>query len=277
MQAPFCENQARISMINLDPLLRDLPSCVHSVLESFPNPFDYSVLIKADKSKTTPVDIELQKRLQDLLVSHFPTVNAWGEESFIENCQVDYNCLNKGEHWVIDPLDGTTNFINDIPAFCTTMSLIVDGVVVAGVTYDPKRKELFYALKSKGVFFNGEKVSAAKQPTSLQECVTALDFKRLSPQLREKIASAQPYYSQRNFGSSGIEWAWLSINRVNVYLHGSQCLWDYASGLLFIQELGGVATNLHGESLHKLSLDKSSIIASQCPKLHQYWMEFLHK
>jgi myo-inositol-1(or 4)-monophosphatase len=264
-------------MINLDPLLKTLPEYIHAALNPFTQsrPASSTIITKEDASKTTSFDLELQEKLQELLVRLFPSFSAWGEESFIQNCKLEDQDINQGIHWVIDPIDGTTNFIHNIPAFCTTLSLIAEGEVIAGVTYDPNRKELFHTIKSQGAFFNHEKIPHKQGPVELKESIASVDFKRLGTNLRSHIAQQQPYYSQRNFGSSGIEWSWLSINRVDIYLHGSQSLWDYAGGLLAIRELGGVASDLNGNPIDKLSLEKTSILASQSASLHQEWLKII--
>lgn len=266
-------------MININPLLRDLPSCIHSVLDTFHDTESIQIFIKEDNSKVTQLDIELQRRLQDLLAHHFPAFHSWGEESFVQTNTNPETLLEKGPCWVIDPLDGTTNFIHNIPNFCTILSLIVDGEVIAGIIYDPNRKECFHALKSTGVFYNQQRVSVPKKyPKTLKESVIALDDDRLEENLRKYIINQQPYYSQRNFGAAGIDWAWLSINRFHVYLHGSQNLWDYASGLLFIKELGGVVTDLHGKDIKPpLSLEKQATLASLSPALHEAWLNILYQ
>lgn len=263
-------------MINITPLLRDLPMCVHEVLAKHHRLKTSDISAKKDNSYVTTVDIAMEHAIKRLLLTHFPSFDSWGEESFENEKNINNTALTE-TYWVIDPIDGTTNFIHNIPSFCTMLSLIVEGEVVAGIVYDPNRQEMFHALKSKGVFLNEEKILPRKNPPKeLKKSILAVDFKRLDQDIKKRVIVEQPYHSQRNFGSSGIELAWLGVNRVDVYLNGPQRLWDYSCGLLFMQELGGVITDLQGKKLNNpLTLNKRSVLACQSAHLHQQWLSFL--
>ncbi len=102
-----------------------------------------------------------------------------------------------------------------------------------------------------------------------------VDFKRLPAGLARRLISDPPYASQRNFGSSALEWAWVAAGRGHVYLHGGQKLWDFAAGSLILTEAGGFSCTLAGEPVFKSSLESRSVIAASGEALFRSWRDWL--
>jgi 3'(2'), 5'-bisphosphate nucleotidase/myo-inositol-1(or 4)-monophosphatase len=98
-----------------------------------------------------------------------------------------------------------------------------------------------------------------------------VDFKRVSHHLADELAVRPPYYSQRNFGSSALEWCFVAAGRLDVYIHGGQMLWDYAAGRLILQEAGGECAALDGGDLMAGPAVKRGVIAAASPGLFQQW------
>src|SRR5574337_806722 len=109
----------------------------------------------------------------------------------------------------------------------------------------------------------------------LPDAVAGVDFKRISHHLGDELAVRPPYFSQRNFGSSALEWCFVAAGRLDVYLHGGQMLWDYAAGRLILQEAGGEFAALDGDSLLAGPAVKRGVIAAASPGLFREWRAWL--
>jgi myo-inositol-1(or 4)-monophosphatase len=228
---------------------------------------------KADGSIVTEVDAALQNEIQSQLKHHWPNISMLGEE--MPNAE-QTSMLKHSEAglWVLDPLDGTTNFTTSFPIFGLSLAYVKGGKTIAAVIYDPNRKECFTAEIGKGAFLNGEKMGLA-QTDKLSNCVANVDYKRLTAELSNRLVSCPPYRSQRNMGSCVLEWCWLAANRIQLYLHGGQQLWDHAAGRLILAEAGGVATSLNGNEMVSNRLVKQSAIAASNPVLYEQWFAWI--
>jgi len=173
--------------------------------------------------------------------------------------------------WCIDPIDGTTNFANGIPLFAVSIAYLIDHEPVIGVVYNPITDESFYAARGAGAFLNGTELPLRAGATELRDAVAGVDFKRISHHLGDELAVRPPYYSQRNFGSSALEWCFVAAGRLDVYLHGGQMLWDYAAGRLILAEAGGIAEALDGGVLMSGPAIKRGVIAATSPALFAEW------
>ena len=151
-------------------------------------------------------------------------------------------------YWVVDPLDGTTNFSSGFLCFGISVALVITGKSRLAVVYDPVHKECFSAEAGGGAYLN-ERRMICNQTQRLAECIANVDYKRLVGELAVRLVHSPPYRSQRNLGSSVLEWCWLAAGRIQLYLHGGQKLWDFAAGYLILREAGGAATSLSGKPL----------------------------
>ena len=102
-----------------------------------------------------------------------------------------------------------------------------------------------------------------------------MDFKRLDPAIGTRLVRQTPYKSQRNIGSCALEWAWLAAGRVQLIIHGSEKLWDYAAGCLLLEEAGGVSETHNGETVFIESLETRSVLAASNPSLFRLWSDWL--
>jgi len=177
--------------------------------------------------------------------------------------------------WCIDPLDGTTNFVNGLPYFGVSVALIREGRSVLGVVFNPVAKETFSAELGRGAFLNGTKLQPCNSSKNLSEALAMIDMKRLNTSLASKLVIAPPYSSQRNFGASTLDWCYTAAGRYDVYLHGGQKLWDYAAGSLVLHEAGGRACNLDQDNFYQGDVWNRSVIASLDPALFQQWKNWL--
>src|SRR5690606_31541782 len=199
---------------------------------------------KTDGTLFSEADLESQRRFEREL----PGLLAGpvlGEEMELEHQQALWEEGRPGL-WCIDPIDGTTNFLNGIPFFAVSIAYLVDHEPRFGVVYNPVTDESFYAAKGSGAFLNGTRLPLRGTTTRLADAVAGVDFKRIPPELGQALSRKPPFYSQRNFGSSALEWCFAAAGRLDVYLHGGQMPWDYAAGSLILSEAGGIGMALDG-------------------------------
>jgi 3'(2'), 5'-bisphosphate nucleotidase/myo-inositol-1(or 4)-monophosphatase len=228
---------------------------------------------KADGSLFTEADLESQRRFIEALPQFLPG-DVLGEEMTAAEQGELWNEGARGL-WCIDPIDGTTNFANGIPLFAVSIAYLIDHEPVLGVVYNPITDESFYAARGAGAFLNGTELPLRAGATSLRDAVAGVDFKRISHHLGDELAVRPPYYSQRNFGSSALEWCFVAAGRLDVYLHGGQMLWDYAAGRLILAEAGGQAEALDGGHLMSGPAIKRGVIAATSPALFTEWSAWI--
>lgn len=229
--------------------------------------------IKRDGSLVTELDQRIQSQLKCSLISKWPQYGFIGEE--MDHADQVKTC-HQSEHgyWVVDPLDGTTNFTTGFLFFGVSLALVIDGLPILAVIYDPIREECFSAELGQGAFLNGKPMTCP--PTKrLGDCIANVDYKRLVAELAAQLVRCPPYRSQRNLGSSVLEWCWLAAGRIQLYLHGGQKLWDFSAGYLILQEAGGMATSLSGLPLDCSKLRKRSVVAAVNQQLLDQWVEWI--
>ncbi len=220
-----------------------------------------SYRLKKDGSLVTDADAAMQQAMINSLKKHWPDYVVLGEEMSEAEQQAQLDCGAAGL-WILDPLDGTSNFATGIPVFCVSIALVIKSEVVLGFIYDPVRDEAFSAIKGEGARLNNRELVSASAREYLDQCIAQIDFKRLSPEMRVCLSREHPYASQRNFGSGALDWCWLAAGRSQLYIHGGQKLWDYAAGQLILSEAGGIAKTFGGDKVFTQSLDTRSVMAS---------------
>ena len=228
---------------------------------------------KYDGSLCTEADIAAQnaltKKLQAIL-----NVPVLGEEM----TPTQQRALWKEGHdglWCIDPIDGTSNFVRGLSYFAVSVALVREGNSVLGVVYDPVANEMFAAEQGKGAFLNGEKMVGRAATGTLEQALASVDMKRLKKKLATQLASHPPYSSQRNFGASALDWCYTATGRYDVYLHGGQKLWDYAAGILILQESGGHVCCIENDNFADCDVWQRSVIAARDAKLFEEWKDWI--
>lgn len=233
-----------------------------------------TVAEKPDGSLVTSADHAVDTRLRRILGELFPGLPVLSEEQ--ARPAQEAILASDATFWLLDPLDGTTNFAGGMPFFAISLALVTADGVALGATYDPVRDELFSAARGEGLRLNGETLPARQRaPRELAQCTALVDYKRLPPRLATAMAVQAPYRSQRNLGACALEWAWLAAGRADLYLHGGQALWDSAAGSLMLSESGGRLSDLDGGAVFRRSLDKPSAVAACSPALHGQWLGWL--
>jgi myo-inositol-1(or 4)-monophosphatase len=232
-----------------------------------------AVEIKSDGTLLTEADTQMQIKTQEFLAQHWPQFAFLGEESSpSDQCK---SLKSSNGCWVLDPVDGTSNFASGIPFFSVSLALVIQGEIVAGLVYDPSREELFSARKGMGAYLNDLAIVAKTPKANLSQCIGIIDFKRLSPQLALELAQKAPFASQRSFGSVALDWCWIAMGRGQIYCHGAQNIWDYAAGWLILEESGGQSTTLDNEWVVTAQVSKRSAIAATTPQLFEEWQTYI--
>lgn len=215
----------------------------------------------------TNTDLKAEEKILSIIKEKFPTHNFYteeGEKTISDNL------------WVIDPLDGTTNFFHSFPHFCVSIAHIQQGKVDLGVICDPIRKELFHAEIGKGAFLNNKKITVS-DTAKLSEAllITGFAYERgeiLNRNLRfiEKFFSAG-IQGIRRTGSAALDLCYIACGRADGYWEFSLKPWDHAAGSLIVTEAGGKITKINGE---KYEIFKNDILVSNS-KIHEQMLEVL--
>lgn len=229
---------------------------------------------KEDGSIVTSADLAVQARLGEALAVLTPDIPLLAEE--MPAAQQAALLVDPGVTlWCLDPLDGTSNFAAGIPFFSVSLALIAGGAPMLGIVYDPLRDECFWAQRGLGAQVDHHPLRPAGEDTPLSRCIAMIDTKRLGVRARRFVVDP-PYRSQRSFGSVALEWCWLAAGRCQLYVHGRQALWDYAAGLLILEEAGGRAMTLDGAAVFTPQLATRTVFAASNARLFdeaRQWLE----
>lgn len=210
----------------------------------------------------TEVDRQSEALIKKLLQENFPEDRILGEEGGIEEPGRGGKEGQQPDLWIIDPLDGTTNFVQGLPFFSISVALQRGGDIVLGVVYDPNRDEIFYAHRNFGCWLNDKPIRVS-QETTLQESLVCTGFPyNLSPE-EETLFNIQDVAPRvrdlRALGSAALELAYVACGRLTGYWEWKLSPWDVAAGKLLVEEAGGCVTTCQGEPF---SLSSPSILAT---------------
>lgn len=240
----------------------------------------FSVSEKGRFDLVTDADHASQAAIREVILSQCPDHHFLGEETpAAERATLLHT---KEPLWVVDPLDGTTNYVHDLPCYAVSIGLVIDEWVQLGVIYDPVRDELFSAAKDQGAFLsqagNGKHRTPIRCSTtaSLKDALIAVGFPALL-RGKEYVIEAWKqfgYESQglRRTGSSAMNLAYLASGRVDAFFAYQICPWDIAAGIILVEEAGGTISQQNGQPYHPLS--ETVFVASNGP-LHSIVLQTL--
>jgi myo-inositol-1(or 4)-monophosphatase len=205
---------------------------------------ELQVAKKSQADFVSAADLRAEQTLFEALTKARPGYSFLGEErGMIEG-------TDKTHTWIVDPLDGTTNFLHAIPHFAINIALEREGVVVAAVTYNPATNELFWAEKGKGCFVNDKRLRvAARQRLDESVLATGIPFLGHGQHarfLKELHQVSQRVAGVRRFGSAALDLAWVAAGRYDGYWERDLKPWDIAAGILMVTEAGGKVTDADG-------------------------------
>lgn len=214
------------------------------VLESWRQKFE--VREKGRSDFVTDADVASQKAIQQFLLERFPSHEFLGEEDASKHRRPGPDAPPT---WIVDPIDGTTNYVHDVPFYCVSIGLQVAGELVVGVVHEPTRNEMFAALKGGGAKLNGRPIrtsAAARIDQALISTGFAPDLRGNEFTLdwwRHFSFEAQ---SLRRTGSTAINMAYVAAGRFDAYYAFDNHVWDIAGGTVLVREAGGLVTNIDG-------------------------------
>jgi myo-inositol-1(or 4)-monophosphatase len=221
------------------------------------------VSMKGPANFVSAADHRAEEILRAELAKARPGYGFLGEEGGREDGADKSHC------WIVDPLDGTTNFLHGIPQFAVSIGLERDTVMVAGVIYNPANEELFVAERGKGAFLNDQRLRVANR-RRMNEAVVACGLPHLGrgdvALFRSELAAVQEHVAGlRRFGAAALDLAWVAAGRVDAFWERDLSPWDTAAGIVIVREAGGYVTDLDGGDAISA---KNQVIAGN---------EFLHK
>ena len=229
---------------------------------------DRQITFKGRADIVTDIDLAAEKAMLEILTGAFPDFGILSEESPPVTGNSPYR-------WVVDPLDGTRNYAQSIPHFCTIVALAEGDDILAGVVYDPVREETFTAAAGQGAFLNGQPIAVsptAELSRSLLSCDLGYVDEKAALAI-DLLRSLWPgLYSVRLMGSAGLGVAYAAAGRVDLFFHHSLSPWDIAAGLILAQEAGAQVVDRQGA---KANLFSPSIICAS-PPLIESFLETTH-
>ena len=231
------------------------------IIERWLTPKEVSYKGRADI--VTDVDLAVERAVLGLLQREFPDFGILAEESSPIRASSAYR-------WVVDPLDGTRNYANGVPHFCTVVALARGEEVVLGVIYDPVRQELFTAEQGAGAKLNGEPIAVTGRQ-EMSESLLAFDLGYVDEKAGLALDMVRALWpglqSIRMMGSAALGIAYAAAGRVDLYFHHALSPWDIATGLLLVREAGGTVVDRQGRTA---DLRTSSVIASSHHMINKF-------
>ena len=194
----------------------------------------------------TEYDKQVQERLRVGLGEIMPDALFIGEEGSVQQFS------NKGKFFIVDPIDGTTNFIKDYHLSCVSVALVVDGAAELAVVYNPYTDEMFTASRGGGAFCNGRRLAVSTEP--LERAIVVFGTAPYHVELAEKTfrlaySLFKAATDVRRSGSAALDLCAIAAGRAELFFELVLCPWDYAAGGLIVQEAGGVITDVDGNAI----------------------------
>lgn len=213
------------------------------------------------------VDKEAEKIIVDKLSKILPEAGFITEEGTREE-------ENKNYTWIIDPLDGTTNFIHGIPVFCVSIGLMKDNEIILGVVYEVNLHECFYALKGQGAFCNDTPIHVSTAPSLSQSLIATgfpySAFAQIDDYLEIMKVLMQKSHGLRRLGSAAVDLCYVACGRMDAYFEYNLNSYDVAAGSLIVQEAGGEVTDFKKGSDFIFGRE---IVAGNKPVHKELWKE----
>ncbi len=208
-----------------------------------------------ERNLVTEVDKRSEEIIVELIKKHFPSHEILAEERGSQG--------SSKTKWIIDPLDGTTNFTHGLPVFCVSIGVEHEGEIICGVIYDPNLDEMFTAEKGKGAFLNGKRIRVSQTQTLNKSLlVTGFPYNIIenpNHAVERFVNFLMKAQAVRRVGSAAIDLAYIACGRYDGFWEVALNPWDMAAGMLLVQEAGGKVTDFMGGTF---SVYQKEILAS---------------
>ena len=253
-------------------LLNEVRNITHKVAQFIKEErTKFNVLAVQEKKGYSDLVSYVDKEAERLLVTHLKALN----ESFGFITEEDTPNVKKEYNWIIDPLDGTTNFIHDLPVYSISIALESQGNILLGVVEDIAQGDCFYATKGGGAYKNETQLFVTKtyqlQDTLIATGFPYYDFDRIESYMRLLQQIMSSTRGIRRMGSAAIDLAYTAAGRFDAFFEYNLNAWDVAAGILLVEEAGGVVTEWNGGSD---PLFGRSILAGNKP-IHTLFLELM--
>lgn len=235
----------------------------------------FSTKEKGRRDLVTEADLASQRAIREILLGAFPDHDFLGEEADPDYITPKRSSAPAEYRWIVDPLDGTANYVHKLQAFAVSIALEHRGNIVLGMIYDPVSGELYHALAGRGAYLQGARL-ATSGCTSPEQAMVAVSFPphvaRDSIEIRRFVEAIVACQSVRRLGSAALNLAYLAAGRLDSYWATSIKIWDVAAGFLLVREAGGIVTHIDGG---ELDMGNPEFLASASPTLHQEILDVL--
>ena len=229
---------------NLNIMIKASEKASKNLIRDFGEIEKLQVSIKGPSDFVTNADIKAEKIIINELIKSRPNYSIISEEGG------NFSGKDKDNTWIIDPIDGTTNFLHGIPHFAISIALKNKSEIISGLIYDPIKDEMFFAEKNNGAFFNNQRIRVSKRK-KINDCLfTSGDNEKNYNDNRIK-------FNIRKSGSAALDMAYVAAGRYDGYFQKNIKLWDVAAGIILILEAGGEINKMDLENY-----DIPKIIAS---------------
>lgn len=234
-----------VKSANITVMTRAAEKAARGLIRDFGELENLQVRRKGPADFVSVADIRTEKLIREELAHARPDFGFLGEES-----EESAATNNSGHRWIVDPIDGTTNFLHGIPHFCISIGLEKDGEMVAGVIYDPIKHEMFWAEKDAGAWCNDRKLRVSGRE-DLQEAILATGIPFAGhghhDQFTDTLKRVMPRIAGvRRMGSAALDMAYVAAGRYEAYWENPIKPWDIAAGIIIVREAGGKVSDAHG-------------------------------
>ncbi len=231
---------------NLNVMIKASEKASKILIRDFGEVEKLQVSKKGPTDFVTNADLKAEKIIIEELKKARPNYSILSEENGIE--------INKDKNntWIIDPIDGTMNFLHGIPHFAISIALKTNNEIVSGLIFDPIKDETFYADKDNGAFFNNHRTRVSKK-NKINECLFATGGK----------INKQPDLQFRKSGSAALDIAYVAAGRYDGYFQHNLNLWDIAAGIILVKEAGGIINDIDLTQTKNLDVIASSLNINQ--------------
>ena len=242
---------------NLNLMIKACEKASKTIIRDFGELENLPVSKKGPKDFVTKTD----KRVETILVDELN--KAKKNYSFITEETGKITNKYKDIFWIIDPIDGTTNFLHGIPHFAISIALQKNNEIITGLIFDPIKNEIFYAEKNNGSYINNNRIRVSKK-TNLEECLFASN--------NDGVKSLHPELNLRNTGCAALDLAYVGCGRFDGYFHNNINIWDIAAGKIIIEEAGGKVNNINHYNANNIDIraGNPNIYEKMLKKLSNY-------
>lgn len=229
--------------------------------------------LKGKANLVTKADVAAQKAVLDIIRKNFPQHDYLAEENGLKNTGADYT-------WVVDPIDGTTNFAHTFPQCSTSIALFYKNEPVLGGVVNAVTGEIFLAQKGKGATLNGKKIHVSKT-AKLQDSllITGFPYDRFE-RMPELLARFENFlnasHDVRRLGSAALDLCWLAAGRADGYWEDALNPWDVSAGILILREAGGKVTGFDGKPFKRIQDYGKTLVASN-GKIHAQMLKIIRQ